>query len=357
MPDKDPARYFSKVIQKRESGGLTYSAVAPAAVVEIILLVSGRALNYAKKAPKNFFGFPEDFAGVISALLCAFAIMLTGIFAVIEYLMAFLEFMLVTSVGIILFPLSLWDGTKFMAEKLIAAITGFFIKLLFCNICIFLMLYGYISLLANTAFNGEIDQIFIVIFVSLLFFFICKSAPGLAQSLLTGTPSLSAAGAIGAATSAIAAGAGALNMVKKAGGAVAGQAAKTAFAGTGALSQAGGAADAVKELGGSGKEQAGAFMRSLGSSAKESMLTGGGNLARSLISGGQSGGGGAGGGWLNRHDQLQHHLGRKNAAGDNETLGEYAAGRYAAGENRGQDYMLQKEQKRNQKAAAANNKE
>ncbi|GAB6391799.1 MAG: hypothetical protein MdMp014T_1172 [Treponematales bacterium] len=46
------------------------------------------------------------------------------------------------------------------------------------------------------------------LFTCLLFFYLCKSAPGLAQSLLTGTPSLSAAGAVGAVAGAAGAVAG-----------------------------------------------------------------------------------------------------------------------------------------------------
>jgi len=347
--DRDPMRFFSRIIQRRESGNITYTVVAPAAVLEIVLLVAGNCLDYARNAPRGTMGIP-DFGAVIIGLLCGFAVMFVGIFAVIEYLMAFIEFMLVASVGIIFFPLSLWEGTKFLAEKLIGAIVGFFVKLLFCNICIFLLLFGYISLLrgfANRAFTGQPDEILIVLFISLLFFYICKSAPGLAQSLLTGTPSLSAAGAIGAVGSAIAAGAGTLSMAGKVGGAVAGGATKTAFAGAGALAQAGGAASAAKTLGGSGKDQAMAFAQSMGSSAKTAMLAGGGNLARSLLSGGGKGIGAGGGESTNRYDQIQGHLNRRDADGKRETLGEYLDSRHKAGIDAGENYMAEKEKNQN----------
>ena len=347
--DRDPLRFFSMIIQRRESGSLTYTVVAPAAVLEIVLLVAGSCLDYARNAPRGAMGIP-DFGAVIIGLLCGFAVMFVGIFAVIEYLMAFIEFMLVASVGIVFFPLSLWEGTKFLAEKLIGAIVGFFVKLLFCNICIFLLLFGYISLLrgfAARAFTGQPDEILIVLFISLLFFCICKGAPGLAQSLLTGTPSLSAAGAIGAAGSAIAAGAGVLGMAGKAGGIAAGGAAKAAFAGAGALSQAAGAASAARTLGGGGKDQAMAFAHSMGSSAKMAVLAGGGNLARSLLGGAPGGAGAAGGESINRYDQLQAHLGRRDAEGRRETIGEYLGSRHKDGIDAGENYMAEREKERN----------
>jgi type IV secretion system protein TrbL len=271
---------------------------------------------------------------------------------VLEYLMAFMEYMFITSVGIILFPLSIWEGSKFMAEKLIGAIMGFFIKLLFCNICIFLMLYGFISLArgySENPFTGRPDEIVVVIFISLLFFFLCKSAPALAQSLLTGTPSLNASGAIAAAGGAIAGAGAALGLAGKAGGAAAGAYAKSAFAGMGAFGQASGAAQAVKELGGTAGQQAGAFLSSIGGSAKEAFKSSGGDLARSLIGGGSHGAaasGGSGSG-INRHSQRQQFLEKKNQDGTKKTFGEYLAGRREAGTNAGIDYMAAQEAQRN----------
>jgi hypothetical protein len=129
-------------------------------------------------------------------------------------------------------------------------------------------------------------------------------------------------------------------MARSVGGAAAQATAKTAFAGAGALSQATGAMEAVSELGGTGRNQAGAFFSSLGSSAKETMLTGGGNLARSLLSGESGRGGGGGGGLISRYDNLQGHLKASNDQGHRQTLGEYTASRHREGQNRGLDYMI-----------------
>jgi hypothetical protein len=345
-------QYFTPIVKTRKYGDMTYSVVAPAAVMEIVLIIAGDCLSYADKEAGKLI--PNLF-GAIKGLLCGLAVIVTGIFAMIEYLLAFLEFMLVTSVGIILFPLSLWEGSKFMAEKLIGAIVGFFIKLLFCNICIFLLLFGYISLLKGPTFTGTPEDILVLLFISLIFFYICKSAPGLAQSLLTGTPSLSAAGAIGAVGGAISGAAGAMRLAKSTaggvGGAVAGGVggvAKAAFAGAGMLSQAMGAAGAVKTLGGGGMDQRSAFVTSMGKSAKEAALSAGGDLARSLT-GGRSRGGGAGspGGGLNRHSRSQAFHNTPNADGNRQTYKEFFAARKAEGVNDGVNYMADHEKSQN----------
>jgi hypothetical protein len=336
---EDPRDYFGSVMSTSPKG---YASVAPTALLEVILLTAGECITAADNAPKGRFGIP-DFGILLKGLLCGFFVIFTGLFALLEYLIAYLEFMFVSSVGIILFPLSLWDGSKFLAEKFISALIGFFIKLLFCTICIFLALWGFSSLAneftARGGFMGGVNQIVMIFFTSLIFFYICKSAPGLAQSLLTGTPSLNAAGAIGAAASAVGAAAG-----------VAGMAARGGFAGAGALSQAsaasGAAGEAVRQAGGGRAAQigagTGAFMKSLAGSGAESLRAGGGDLARSLMARPLFGGGGRGGGigggsgmGHNRHSATQKFLNRPNADGTKQTVGEAFAERKAAGERVG----------------------
>jgi len=178
----------------------TYSTVAPAYALESVFLI---AKNIFKSADK--FNYKRPFA-IFGALICGFFTIVVGCFCVLEYLIAFIEFMFVSSVGVILFPLSLWDGTKFIAEKFIGAMLGFFVKLLFSAICIFFMLWAYLTIsndYTQAPFLGEVEQIVPLFFASLLIFYICKSAPALAQSLLSGTPSLSGAGAIGMVASTV----------------------------------------------------------------------------------------------------------------------------------------------------------
>ena len=343
---------------------IAYTTIAPAAALELIVLVAGECFNYAAgpregEASRGIF---ESIAAFFKGLLMAVAVIITGVLAVIEYLIAFLEFMLVTSVGVLLLPFMIWDPAKFLSEKLIGAIIGFTLKLLFCNICIYLLLYGFMTLSSSFAtkpFTGEADEFVMVIFVSFFYFIICSKGPALATSLLTGSPSLSGSQAIGAVGGAIGGVAAGLGIAKAAGGAVAGGAAKAAFGGGGALAQAGAAAKAAGDLGGGLKEKAGAFMSSIGSSAKEAGLSKGSNMARSLL--GRGGGGGTGGGGggasggpggLNRHSQLDSFASGKNADGTRRSFAEQIKERKEAGTNRGADYMAKQEEKRNKKTAA-----
>jgi len=288
MPDRDALSLLGGLSTTREartgfgpgSGTLTYKAFAPAALAKIMFLVSSECFKYTDKQSIGL-DIGQMFSRAIKGLLCAFFIILTGAFALLEYVVCFLEFMLVACVGVILFPLSIWEGSKFLSEKFIGAIVGFFMKLLLCSIAIFLMLYGYISLLAiinKTGFTATPDQIIFIIITCLLFLFICKSAPGIAQSLLTGTPSLSAAGAISAASGALAA-AGAVHGAM---GKAAGTAEKAIVGGAASVAKAGAAAAAAKTQGGK-PAAVGAFFKSLGGDAALSARDGGIGLTRSLL--------------------------------------------------------------------------
>jgi hypothetical protein len=213
------------------------------------------------------------------------------------------------------------------------------------------MLYGFYSLSATwqaAPFSGEAGQIATLLFVSLLFFYICKSAPGMAQSLLTGTPSLSATGAISAVSGAIAGVRAAGALAGGAMGSLASGTARTAFGAQGMLTQAGTAANTVKALGGDRNDQAAAFLGSVGSSVKETVLSRGGDLTRSLLSrgepgsGGGRGSGGSGAG-VNRHNQIQQFLENKTVNGEKQTFREYTKGRVTDGIQRGREYMRNKE--------------
>jgi hypothetical protein len=284
---RDRERLFSDIFKSRNHPQMPYTTISPANSIKIVFFLAGDCMTWADV--KDYKVFPV-FSRVLKGLVCGFFLIFTGIFAVMEYCVCFLEFMLVSSVGVILFPLSLWEGSKFMAEKYIGAIIGFFMKLLFCTLAIYLMLYGFISLfyiIHKSGFDGQPDQITFIAFTSLLFFFICKSAPALAQSLLTGSPNLSAAGAIGAVSGAVGAAASVAGYAQRTGGAVtkavAGGLAKGGVAAFESLASADAAADAVQAAGGTRFHQAGAWFNSMGQSAKDSAKAGALGLTRSLL--------------------------------------------------------------------------
>jgi hypothetical protein len=292
---------------KRENKVMNYQTVTPATVLQVLFFVAGECFNYADNSDKGItdsFNFGQKIANAIKGLVCGFFIIFTGVFALLEYLVCFLEFMLVASVGVILFPMSIWEGSKFMTEGFIKAILGFFMKMLFCNLAIFLLIYGFVSLmsiLSQTGFTGGVDQILFILFVCLLFFYICKSAPGIAQSLLTGTPSLSASGAISAATGAVAAAGATMGLAGKVAGKVGGAATGGIIGSVGSFKEANAAkTSAMQEVADAGgtkdqQKQAGnkAFRSSIASDVGDSFKAGAYGLTRNLLSGGKGGSSGS----------------------------------------------------------------
>jgi hypothetical protein len=327
-------KLFSNITHNRSTPQMDYTTVSPAAVLKIIFFIAGECITFADDN-SGVFG---EFSRVLKGLVCAFLAIITGVFALLEYLICFLEFMLVASVGIILFPLSLWEGSKFMSEKFIGAILGFFMKLLLCNLAIFLMLYGFVSIfstISGNGFFGSPEQIIFIVFSCLQFFYICKSAPGIAQSLLTGTPSLSATGAISAATGAIAAAGATMSMGKM----FAGGMTKIGSGVGGSIMEATAASNAVKDAGGTSKQQRGAFLSSIMSDAGDALNTKGLGLARSLLSS-SSGGSSSGGGGMNPHSWRDTFLQGKNKdTGEIYKLEEISQQRMQEGAKRGRAYL------------------
>jgi len=277
----------------------TYKTVAPAALLRVIFFLASQCFNFTDQ------GFLDNVKNVLIGIICGFFIIFTGAFALLEYCICFLEFMLVAAVGVILFPLSIWEGSKFMSEKFIGAIIGFFIKLLLCNVAIFLLIYGMVSLLhimSETGFSGGVDQIIFIVFVCLLFFYICKSAPAIAQSLLTGTPNLSATGAISAAAGAVAAVAAVGGIAKSAAAATQ----KGAQAVTGSFISANTARQDAQEQGGGFGAQASAFFGSIGHDIRDSASASALGLTRNP--GGQGGQSGqtAYGSFVEHHQSIAH---------------------------------------------------
>jgi len=353
---RDKSHLFNDLTMTRKKGNLTYTTIAPANMFKILLLISGDMIEFGDK--KERASLLPDVARTLKGFICAGFVIATGVFALLEYLICFLEFMLVASVGVILFPLSIWEGSKFLSEKFIGAIVGFFIKMLFCNLAIFLLLYGFITIFytfSENGFQGNADQIVFIVFTCLLFFYICKSAPAIAQSLLTGTPSLSASGAISAVGGAVAAVGSTMGLAGKVargagnvGGAVAGGVAKGGFALGGMMNEANAAKTAamqeVKNFGGSFKQMKEigneAFASSITDSAKDSFKSAGLGLTRSLLGDKRGAGGSSGGGGTNPHSWTQSFLNDRGSDGrSHQTIGEHMDKRREEGRTRGNNFV------------------
>jgi hypothetical protein len=322
----------------------TTGYIKPNAMVNLIMVVVGEIWEGGN-------GESRGIGQKIMDALCCIAVILCGVLGAAQYFIGAIEFSLITAVGVILLPFMLWDGTKFITEKLVGALIGFFLKMLFLTICILFMYYGFLGMTLRS-YNGALDQIVYFIFSAVFYMMITQNGPQLAVTLLTGTPQMSlmeaaqAAGIYG----------GAALLGKKAAGAAAGGVAKTAFAAGGTEQRARGASDFVKSEGGSRKEQGAAYRASVRSSAADAVKARVSNVGRSLVGsggggggffGGGKGGGGSGGGGgtgYNRFSQRER-FNQRDERGRNPTLAEHHSAQYNMGQEDGLNYMIKQEER------------
>jgi type IV secretion system protein TrbL len=313
--------------------------IRPNGMVKLIMMVCGEIWS---SSPRKI----ETIGQTLLDLLSMVAVILCGILGSVQYFVGALEFSLVTAVGVIFIPFMLWDGTKFITEKFIGALLGFFLKMLFLTMCLLFMYYGFLELTLRP-YNGTIEQMIYFIFSAVFYMMITQNGPKLAVTLLTGTPQMSlmevaeAAGAYG----------GAALLGKKAAGAVAGTAARGGFAAAGTHMRAKGASDFVKSEGGTKKEQSAAYRSSVAASVKEGGAARVSTVGRSLLassgSGGSHGGGGGGSGGgrgYNRFSQLER-FNQPNEKGQNLTAGEHLGKQYNTGQEDGLNYMIKQEER------------
>ena len=131
---------------------------------------------------------------MLLAFLCMILLIAATVFALIQYVMCIIEYTIVTSVGVVLIPLILFDGTKDFANKLLPCFFGFAIKLLIITMCMFFATYAFLNLAINviTENSGMSVQLFAYVgFISILAFILTQNGPQVAVSMITGTPQLS----------------------------------------------------------------------------------------------------------------------------------------------------------------------
>lgn len=322
--------------------------IRPNAVMRLLMLTFENIWNKVLVclSPKGVNVFPRDLGGALLLLLCGVAVLFCGILASLQYFICALEFCLITSIGVILLPFMLWDGTKFLTEKLVGAIVGFTLKLLFVTIAMMLTINGYLALMVRP-FDSYVDQVIYTVFVSLFYMMICQNGPALAVSLLTGTPQMSLMEGMQAAGAFAAAGVAGAHSIK----AGARTAVKGGVQAKSAIDTAKGASSAAKTDASSQGQSKGAQImaglkagaRSMGQTGKETLQSGLHRLSQSLTaSTGKKGGGGITGA-KNRYSTLQRRN-EANSDGHRKTGAEFAV------ENRERGAQRYEQQKANDKA-------
>lgn len=122
------------------------------------------------------------FSGIVSCLCF-------GLLA-IQMFVTYLEYLLVSALGFILIPFGIFEPLRFLADRVFGAIIGFGIKFMTLGLIIGVaeQFVGQLNLPASVTWQQGLD--FAVIALALCF--LAFHAPGLALSLLTGSPHISA---------------------------------------------------------------------------------------------------------------------------------------------------------------------
>lgn len=144
----------------------------------------------------------------IKILLIVF-MLFTMAAVLIQYIMAIIEYSVITAAGVLLIPFLLFDGTKDMTQKLLPTIFAQAMKLLMITITICFTLYIQTNLaidLLNESGSFNLTDFAYFLFSFLLCFTICSNAPKIASALMTGQPQLSMGEFVATAGAAVALG-------------------------------------------------------------------------------------------------------------------------------------------------------
>lgn len=171
----------------------------------------------------------NDIQSYILCGLTALGMILTSIFVLIQYVMAIIEYAVISSFAVLLVPCMLFDGLKDLSNKILPSLMAQAIKLMMIIICLYWCILSFVQIGKNIVTNDAAFDLKLFAFVAfnlVLILAICSNAPKLASTLLTGQPQMSMGEFAGAAGTLFAGAVGAAKLgggaIKGAGGAVSG---------------------------------------------------------------------------------------------------------------------------------------
>lgn len=221
---------FVAVGLKAGGSGINFNMKDPSSLIESGFLAAEPIITAIDRMDRFSVGDKLMAYGCYVILILAYVAMAA------QVLITFIEFGIVSTLGIILLPFGISKHTAFLSEKAIGAIIAFGIKLMVLS---FVIAVIQPVLLALPPLGGDpsFEQMMRLAVTVAVIAFIVAQAPGVASAVLSGSPSLSAGTAAGTAMSA-AAGA-AVPAMAAAGMATGGMAAGGAIAGAKAAAAAG----------------------------------------------------------------------------------------------------------------------
>jgi len=182
----------------------------PDAIVSAAFAAVAPGMEQLKTATaQGWFGIPT--VDALITLLCMTIGLLAFFFIAIQAFITYLEFLLITSVGLILIPFGVFKPTAFLAEKTFGAIVGFGIKLMVLAVILAVTseLMGSLAVPDTLTWQNGFN----FVLISLALAFLSWHAPSTALALLHGQPAISlstvtaSAVTAGAGTAALGAGA------------------------------------------------------------------------------------------------------------------------------------------------------
>lgn len=146
---------------------------------------------------------------LVLALLSAICLILTSAACLIQYIMAIVEYSIISGISLFVIPCMLFDGTKDMANKILPSLFAQAAKLCMITICIYLCLWVYMDLITNVLkLDGgfSLKNFGSIIFTIILTYALCSNGPKIAETLMSGRPQMSMGEFVQAAAAGVAAG-------------------------------------------------------------------------------------------------------------------------------------------------------
>ena len=156
--------------------------------------IAGKTWDAMKEMGYEFKMTVKRIFPSVLCFLSQLMLIFTSMFCAINYIMIVFEYIVVIGIGAFFLPFILFDGTKDMAKKLIPVFTGFFVKFITIDIIMFFVYWLYIdqcvTTLADSGSIGNLTTFATVAFNAIVALVLTRQAPKIADTLLTGRPSL-----------------------------------------------------------------------------------------------------------------------------------------------------------------------
>ena len=194
---------YEPLIEVPGTDGNTLKLISPGAIIKTGVLWANiiktmEATDFDSDAgtflEKKIDGGFNSIMNWIMQFILVIGIILSVIFATIQYIMAIFEYFIVSSMGVIFIPCVLFDGTKTYASKLITLFLSFFVKITVTIMCLFFVINMFAinaDVIIKSGHPCSLSNFAYLLFTILLGFILTQNAPQVALTILNGTPQLS----------------------------------------------------------------------------------------------------------------------------------------------------------------------